>query len=142
MISDAAGEAVDLETTPEEVYWEKPDAGLLVHANHFRTDAARARVVDTGLAISPDSIYRDSRVERCLRQSAGRVARADFEAAFADTYGSPSAVLSSPEPDPSRDREPSSTVATIIMDTTAGAMWIAPAPYQGEIRFTEYRLDG
>jgi len=140
MISDAAGEAVDLETTPEEVFWEKPEGGLLVHANHFRTQAARARVIDTGLALSPDSIYRDSRVERRLRQSAGGIARADFEAAFRDTYGSPSAVLSSPEPDPDRDREPSSTVATIIMDTSLGTMWVAPAPYAGEIAFTEYRL--
>jgi isopenicillin-N N-acyltransferase like protein len=142
MISHAPGEAVDLETTPQEVFWERPDGGLLVHANHFRTQAARARVVDTGLALSPDSIYRDSRVERRLRQSAGSVRRSDFEAAFADTYGAPSAVLSSPEPDPQKDREPSSTVATIIMDTTAGIMWIAPAPYAGDIAFTEYRLDG
>jgi len=140
MISDSAGEAIDLETTPEEVFWEKPDGGLLVHANHFRTTAARARVVDTGLALSPDSIYRDSRVERRLRQSAGHVTRADFESAFSDTYGSPNAVLSSPEPDPDRDREPSSTVATIIMDTSLGTMWVAPAPYAGEITFTEYRL--
>ena len=143
MISDAQGEAVDLETTPEEVFWEKPDGGLLVHANHFRTDAARARVVDTGLAISPSSIYRDSRVERRLRQGAGNVARGDLEDAFADTYGTPSAVLASPGADEEANvKQPSSTVATVIMDTTAGIMWVAPAPYAGEIAFTEYRLNG
>ena len=141
MISDAAGEAIDLETTPEEVFWEKPERGLLVHANHFRTAAARARVVDTGLAMSPDSIYRDSRVERRLSQSAGSIVRADLEDAFADTYGAPLAVLRSPARDDSRDREPSSTVATIIMDTSTGTMWAAPAPYAGDISFTEYRLN-
>jgi hypothetical protein len=30
-------------------------------------------------------------------------------------------------------------VATIIMDTTAKIMWVAPRPY-GPHRFTEYRL--
>jgi isopenicillin-N N-acyltransferase-like protein len=143
MISDAVGEAIDLETTPQEVFWEKPERGLLVHANHFRTDAARARVIDTGLARNPDSLYRDSRVERRLRQSDGNVSRADMEAAFADTYGAPLGVLSSPTIDSDSGEEESySTVATIIMDTTIGSMWVAPTPYAGEITFTEYRLDG
>ena len=142
MISDAAGEAVDLETTPDEVFWEKPGHGLLVHANHFRTAAARARVIDTGLAQAPSSIYRDSRVERRLNQSLGHITSADLEEAFADTWGTPSAVLASPGADSQGDTEPSSTVATVIMDTTDRVMRVARAPYAGRITFSEYRLDG
>jgi hypothetical protein len=33
----------------------------------------------------------------------------------------------------------SATIATIIMDTTAQIMWVAPRPY-GIHKFTEYRL--
>ena len=142
MISDAAGEAVDLETTPQEVFWEKPGRGLLVHANHFRTAAARARVIDTGLAQAPSSIYRDSRVERRLSQSLGHITSTDLEEAFADTWGAPSAVLASPGADSQGDAEPSSTVATVIMDTTERVMRVARAPYAGRITFSEYRLDG
>ncbi len=141
MISDAAGEAIDLETTPAEVFWEKPDRGILVHANHFRTAAARARVVDTGLASAPSSIYRDSRVESRLAQCIGHVTPTDMEDAFADTYGTPSAVLASPGADSAGAAEPSSTVATVIMDTTERVMRVARAPYAGDITFSEYRLD-
>ena len=142
MISHADGEAVDLETTPQEIFWEKPEQGLLVHANHFRTVAARARVVDTGLSSSPSSIYRDSRVERRLRQGAGSLAVSDLKDAFADKWDWPSGVLAAPGSDDSSGDELHSTVATVIMDTTDRVMWIARAPYDGEIAYTEYRLDG
>lgn len=141
MISDAAGEAVDLETTPEEAFWELPEQGLLVHSNHFRTQAARARVKDTGLMASPDSIYRDRRVEAHLRQRAGQVTQGDLQAAFADTYGAPRGVCRSPTPE-TNERAPTSTVASLIMDTTAGHMWLARAPYDQPARYSRYDLHG
>ena len=141
MISDAGGEAVDLETTPEEAFWELPEQGLLVHANHFRTQAARARVRDTGLMASPDSIYRDRRVEAHLRQRAGHVTPGDLQEAFADTYGAPHGVCRSPTPD-TGERAPTSTVASLVMDTTAGHMWLARAPYEKPARYTRYDLHG
>lgn len=141
MISDAQGEAVDLETTPEECFWELPEQGLLVHANHFRTQAARAKVKDTGLMASPDSIYRDRRVEQHLRQRAGHVTREDLQAAFADTYGQPRGVCRSPTPE-TNERAPTSTVASLVMDTTAGHMWVARAPYEQPARYTRYDLLG
>jgi len=42
MISHAEGEAFDLETTPEHVFWLRAENDLLVHANHFVSEAARA----------------------------------------------------------------------------------------------------
>jgi len=141
MLSDAAGEAVDLETTPEEAFWELPEQGLLVHANHFRTQAARAKLQDTGLMASPDSIYRDRRVEAHLRQRAGQVTRGDLQDAFADTYGAPRGVCRSPTPE-TNERAPTSTVASLIMDTTAGFMWLARAPYEQPARYTRYDING
>jgi isopenicillin-N N-acyltransferase-like protein len=134
VISHREGEAIDLETTPDEVYWLAPENDLLVHANHFVSLPARAAVRDVGLFTSADSLYRDTRVRRYLVRDRGRVTLSTLQAAFQDRFGAPRAVCRSPLPGKS-----CATVATIIMDTTAQIMWVAPRPY-GPHKFTEYRL--
>jgi isopenicillin-N N-acyltransferase-like protein len=134
IISHREGEAIDLEMTPDQVFWLLPEDDLLVHANHFVSPTARRSVQDIGLLTSADSLYRDSRVRRYLVRDRGRVTLSTLQAAFQDRFGAPRAVCRSPVAGKS-----SSTVATIIMDTTAKIMWVAPRPY-GPHRFTEYRL--
>jgi isopenicillin-N N-acyltransferase-like protein len=134
LISHREGEAIDLEATPDQVYWVTPEDDLLVHANHFVSPPARASVRDVGLLTSADSLYRDSRVRRYLCRDRGRVTLSTIQAAFQDRFGSPRAVCRSPIPG-----KCSATIATIIMDTTAQIMWVAPRPY-GPHKFTEYRL--
>jgi isopenicillin-N N-acyltransferase like protein len=134
LISHRDGEAIDLETTPDQVFWLTPEDDLLVHANHFASVPARVTVRDTGLLTSADSLYRDSRVRRYLARDRGRVTLSTLQAAFQDRFGAPRAVCRAPLPG-----KASSTVATIIMDTTAQIMWVAPRPY-GPHKFTEYRL--
>ena len=41
LISHREGEAIDLETTPDQVFWQTPEDDLLVHANHFISPPAR-----------------------------------------------------------------------------------------------------
>jgi isopenicillin-N N-acyltransferase-like protein len=137
MISQSGGEAINLETTPDDVFWMTPEDGLLVHANHFVTAAARSRVVDTGLRTNGDSLYRDRRVRQSLAAERGSITIESFKRAFQDRYGSPRAVCRTPVFGPGG--RTSSTVATVIMDTTERRMWIAPRPY-GPHTFTEYRL--
>jgi isopenicillin-N N-acyltransferase like protein len=134
VISHREGEAIDLETTPEQVFWLLPEDDLLVHANHFVSPPARAAVRDLGLFAGADSLYRDSRVRRYLIRDRGRVTLSTLQAAFQDRFGAPRAVCRSPIPGKS-----CATVATIIMDTTAQIMWVAPRPF-GPHKFTEYRL--
>ena len=135
LISHREGEAIDLEATPDEVFWLTPEDDLLVHANHFVTPSARAAVRDLGLLSCADSLYRDSRVRRYLLRDRGRITLSTLQAAFQDRFGAPRAVCRTPVSGPSS----SATVATIIMDTTAQIMWVAPRPY-GPHKFTEYRL--
>lgn len=137
-LSHREGVATTLEVTPEQNFWLMPENGLLVHANHFKCPVARARVEDTGLRRCPESLYRDQRVTDYLGARAGAIDTETFKAAFADRFGSPDAVLRTPKARPGGNL--SGTVATIIMDTTAGKMWVAPSPYR-DIRFSEYRLD-
>jgi isopenicillin-N N-acyltransferase-like protein len=134
LISHREGEAFDLETTPEQVFWLTPEDDLLVHANHFVSPMARATVRDVGLLTNADSLYRDSRVRRYLSRDRGRVTLSTIQAAFQDRFGAPRAVCRSPMPG-----KVSATIATIIMDTTAQIMWVAPRPY-GPHKFAEYRL--
>jgi isopenicillin-N N-acyltransferase-like protein len=139
MLSDRAGQAIDLETTPEEVYWVAPEGGLLAHANHFRSEAAKAKIVDTGIEKSPDTLYRDIRVLQVLQAHMGSITIEHVKEALLDTYGKPAAVCRSPVPGPGG--ADCASVASIVMDTTAGKMWVAPAPYEGDPRFTEYSLN-
>jgi isopenicillin-N N-acyltransferase-like protein len=137
-ISHRGGSAVTLETTPAQSYWLQPDEGFLVHANHFKCPVARSKLTDIGLQRCPESLYRDQRVTEAMRTASGDITLDTFKAAFADTFGSPDAVLRTPKARPGGNL--SGTVATILMDTTAGKMWVAPSPYKG-IHFTEYSLD-
>lgn len=139
MISDAGNEAISLEVTPVETFWVAPEAGLLVHANHFVAPSARAKVRDLSLLTNTDSLYRDARVRQHLQKAKSKISIETLQSAFQDRYGSPRAVCRSlfigDNGLPS-----ATTVATIVMDTTLRKMWVAPRPY-GPHRYTEYSLD-
>ena len=137
ILTHAEGEAVSLETCPEQVFWQQPEDGVLVHANHFKTPAALARVVDRSLETTPDSLYRDRRVTEALRKRAGDLTEQDVLDALQDRFGAPRAVCRSPSAGPGGAS--SATVATIVMDPAARKMRIAPAPFKAH-RFTDYSL--
>lgn len=135
LISHAGGEAVGLETTPEHIFWDRPNDGLLTHANHFKIPAALAQVRDVSFLRTPETIYRDSRTAATLEKARGKVTRETFIEAFSDTYGQPDSVLRFPAARPGGVL--SATVASIIMDTTDRKMWISAAPYDGN-DYVEY----
>lgn len=134
MISDGNGEAIDFETTTKRVYWMRPENGLLVHSNHFLSAGAIANEVDQAIVVTPDSLYRDVRVRRELKNKLGRISVEDMKQAFADKYGAPFAVCRSPNTGPGGDS--SATLATVVMDVTAGELHICACPYQND----EYQL--
>lgn len=138
LLSHRDGEAINLECTPEEIFWLLPQDDVLVHANHFVSAAARAKLHDRGLLTNADSLYRDLRVRRYLMRDHGRITVDTFKEALADRFGTPRAVCRTATAGPGG--KVSSTVASVIMDTTAQKMWIAPRPY-GPHHYTEYRLD-
>jgi isopenicillin-N N-acyltransferase like protein len=138
MLSTAAGAAIDLEASPDEVFWLKPDDGLLVHANHFKAPGALAKVKDVGILASPDTLYRDDRVQQKLAAKRGQITVADLQRVFLDKFGTPAAVCREPTPGPGGAN--AATVATIVMRPEDGRMWIAPVPYRGA-NFTEYALE-
>lgn len=136
-LSHRDGVGVVLETTPKDHYWLQPENGLLVHANHFKCPVARAQIKDIGLRRCPETLYRDQRLQDHMNTHAGSIGVDTFKAGFADTFGSPDAVLRMPKARPGGNL--SGTVASIIMDTQAQKMLIAPSPYLG-IEYAEYSL--
>lgn len=137
MLADAAGEAVNLEMAPDEIFWITPEDGILVHANHWISAPARAKLRDTGIGITVDTIYRQRRVESAVRGLGGRISVAALKAVLADRYGWPDSVLRPPKPAPFSAI--SATVCTTILRPAAGTMEIARKPWV-EQRFQPYSL--
>jgi isopenicillin-N N-acyltransferase-like protein len=137
LIADAAGDAIDLEAVPGDVFQVRPEEGVLVHSNHFRDPRAATSVIDLATARSPSSFYRDVRVREILTARRGRIEVTDVQEAFRDHYGFPDSVCNHPRPD--NPRGPSGSVASIVMDLTERAMWIAPHPVC-ENPYTRYAL--
>jgi isopenicillin-N N-acyltransferase-like protein len=137
MLSDAAGEAIDLECAPDETFWIQPEGGLLPHSNHFLSPVARAKVVDIQFPRAPDTLYRASRVHDFLVPRRGKIDYKDMVEALSDRYGFPDSVLRSPKP--AVFDAISATVCMTIIDAKLGKMWIARKPYE-RIDFAEYAI--
>lgn len=131
-------EAINMETSPDDVFWIYPENGLIIHANHFESPVARIKLKDTGLSESICSLYRSSRARSLLRPKIGDITLADVKATLLDKFGSPQAICRSPVR--SRRGNYSMTVASIIMDTQVGKMFVCPSPHNCS-DFTEYDLE-
>ncbi|MDJ1159125.1 C45 family autoproteolytic acyltransferase/hydrolase [Chelatococcus sp. SYSU_G07232] len=131
LLSHAAGEAIDLETTPREVFWLPPADGLLTHANHFRSPGALARLFDKGVALYPDSLSREARLARLLRDRHGTLRATDVMSALLDRWGAPDSVLTLPQ-----EEWPgiiTGTTATIVMVPARGELFFCLEPEQNPV---------
>jgi isopenicillin-N N-acyltransferase like protein len=139
MLSHAGGAALDIESAPEESFLLQPQDGLLVHANHFESVAALAKLRDTGLPSTPDSAYRAERVRAALARRRGRITVDDLKTAFFDDFATPYSVCRPPRPAAVGDNL-SATVMMIVMKPAEGWMEICPLPALNR-QFTRYALN-
>lgn len=126
ILSHRDGVAIDFECAPREAFALYPDNGLLVHANHWTNPSALAKYRDVGIRNTPDSLYRDHRVRSLLEPSIGKITPEDVVSALRDDFGAPYAVCRAPLPN-SRGNL-TATVATLMIDSTAGTIEITPLP--------------
>ena len=138
MISHVDGVAIDFECAPDETFLVHPEAGLLVHANHWVSPVALAKLVDTGIANTPCTLYRDVRVRSLLAPKIGTLTRESIKTALFDDFATPWSVCRPPRP--SLNGTLVATVAMIVMEPALGAMEVAPLPAVNP-RFTSYRLE-
>jgi isopenicillin-N N-acyltransferase-like protein len=138
MVSHAGGFALNIECAPDESFLVQPAGDMLVHSNHWQSPVALAKLRDTGIVNSPDSLYRDVRVRQLLEADRGRLTLEHMRAAFFDDFATPWSVCRPPRR--TVENQLSATVAMVLMDPAAGRMEIAPLPALNR-EFTTYSLD-
>jgi isopenicillin-N N-acyltransferase-like protein len=137
IVSHAGGIAIDFECAPDETFQILPERGLLVHANHWQSPVALAKLRDTGIANTPDSLYRDLRVRGLLAPQSGAITRDAVKAALHDDFAAPWSVCRPPRH--SLGGTLTATVAMIVMEPAAGVLEAAPLPALSR-RLTSYSL--
>jgi isopenicillin-N N-acyltransferase like protein len=133
LIAHAGGAALDVEAAPGDftrLYPQFPDQGLLLHTNHFLSPRLSA-VQDVSLWAMPSSAIR---LQRLRAGAAGSATLDDFRALLADHADYPHSICSHPDPD-DHPLEQGATIASLLMDLTAGRLWLASgnpcqAPYR------------
>jgi isopenicillin-N N-acyltransferase-like protein len=138
IVSHVGGIAIDFECAPDETFQVHAESGLLVHANHWVSQAALAKLRDTGVASTPDSLYRDLRVRGLLAPARGRIGPDEVKAALFDDFAAPWSVCRPPRRTLSGTL--SATVAMIVMEPELGVMDVAMLPALNR-RFTTFHLD-
>lgn len=138
MVSHANGIAIDFECAPDETFQVHPLRGVIVHANHFQSPVALAKLKDTGIATTPDSLYRDLRVRQLIEPHIGSISRDTVKNALFDDFETPWSVCRPPRLNTSNNL--SASVAMVVMEPELGLMEVAMLPALNRA-FTTYRLD-
>jgi isopenicillin-N N-acyltransferase like protein len=135
VLAHADGLVANVESTPggpTELLLDGPRHGTVAHTNHFISPRFRDR--DTGLALMPDSFFRQQRLADALHAAGPMIAQAQLQQMFADHAGHPYGVCTHPDPaTPPVDQ--AATIASLIMDLDKRRLWLADgnpcaAPYR------------
>jgi isopenicillin-N N-acyltransferase-like protein len=132
LLAHADGEAIDLEATPSDVGFLYPEDGLLVHTNHFVTP--RLQAGDVALAESDHTLLRYGRAVHLLRAQVGQITIGTLKSVLRDHFNHPNSICRHPDPG-CPEIERSATLASMIVDLTAGEMYVTA----GEPCETEYQ---
>jgi len=136
--SEGDGDSVDIEATPERVYFLYPIDGMLIHSNHFKGAApSDFGVMRAGLE---NSIYRDRRVEKILRQKTGAITIQNAMEALRDHFGYPYSVCRHQDKAKSI-HEQWRTNNSIIMDLKSRVLWASGGP-PCQYEYTSYGFEG
>jgi isopenicillin-N N-acyltransferase-like protein len=138
-VSHADGVAVNFECSPAETFLLYPENHLLVHSNHWLSPVALGKLKDTGVAMSPCSLYRHTRVREVLEPHIGAITPGLVKKALLDDKLSPWSVCRPPRLDPARNIQ-TATVSTVVMQPRAGIMEVANLAAVNP-EFTIYRLN-
>lgn len=125
LIAHRDGIAADLECAPGDfsrIFLLFPERGVLLHTNHFRSDAFDRK--DVSLWVMPDSPFRLERLKHAVEGHEGALSLETFRAVLADHANYPSGVCC--HPDQRMDEyDQGATVASILMDLDAARIWVA-----------------
>ncbi len=126
MISHRDGVAINFECAPNETFLVHPTKGMIVHANHWLSPVALCKLKDTGIASTPDTLYRDVRVRQLLQHHNGSINIDKIKKALLDDFASPWSVCRPPRMNLTSNL--SATVATIVISPSTATMEVAALP--------------
>jgi isopenicillin-N N-acyltransferase-like protein len=132
------GMVFDFECAPDEAFEVEPQAGVLVHANHWRSATAMVKLREEGLGATPDSLCRERRARKLLAAKVGRLTVDDVKGVLLDDWGTPWSICRPPRASSSTNL--SATVITLVMQPSLGVMEIAVLPAI-DPTFSLYALD-
>ncbi|MDB5707203.1 MAG: peptidase acyl-coenzyme A:6-aminopenicillanic acid acyl-transferase [Sphingomonas bacterium] len=132
------GEIFDFECAPDETFQVEPRRGVLVHANHWQSPVALAKLQERGPFAMPDSLYRDRRLRALVEPRIGSLTVDDVKATLLDDWASPWSICRPPRP--SAMSNLSATVVTLVMQPALGLMEVAVLPAL-DPSFTSYTLE-
>ncbi len=137
VIGDAAGEIIDIETSPDNLTYLHPVDGIVTHSNHFvGTGHGESQMEKVG----PNSLYRAARLRRLLEQNRGKLGLDHFKAAMSDRFGAPNAISRTPD-----DRVPEAkrmmTTGAVLIDLAARTMHVANGP-PFQYPYVAFAVDG
>lgn len=135
LVAGASGDVVDFETTPDDVFYQYPEDGLITHANHFEAAGVESLVEKE----SPHSLVRARRLRRLLDRHE-RVGVPDLKAALRDDTGRPMGICRYAAEDDSGDTQAAfHTKTSIIMDLDARRLAATDGPPRDRT-YQEYAL--
>lgn len=126
LVAHVRGIAIDFECAPDETFQIRAEGGLIVHANHFQSPIALAKLRDIGASTTPDSLYRDLRVRSLIEPHIGSLTREHVKVALFDDFETPWSVCRPPRRKPSGNL--SASVAMILMEPADGRMEVTMLP--------------
>lgn len=136
-VSHRDGIVINFECAPDETFQVHPKDDLLVHANHWISPVALAKLKDTGILNAPDSLYRDIRMRDLLAPQIGSITSGTVKTALLDDFATPWSVCRPPRLNMAGGQ--TATVATVVMQPALGVMDVAPLPALNP-RFATYCL--
>ena len=134
-----SGLVYDFECAPDETFMVEPQNGVLVHANHWLSPVALAKLQECAMADAPSTFYRDLRAREALAAKAGDVTLEDVTAVMLDDFETPWSICYPPRPSSPTDASTYATVATLLMRPILGEMRVAMLPALDK-HFTHYTL--
>lgn len=125
LLAHRDGLAIDVEAAPGDfsrLYLIDPEQGVLFHTNHFI--AQRFDGTDVSVWAMPDSPLRLQRLRSMLDSHDGPIGVDEVQGWLGDHANHPAGVCCHPD-EALPMLEQDATVVSVVMDLTAGRMWVA-----------------
>ena len=117
LLADGDGNVFSVETTPDRFRVLEPEQGILVHANHYVSEAFKDE--DALVAGSPDTLIRQQRLRRLLEAHRGRIDLELLHEALKDHSNYPDSICCHPDPEAIPEYR-WKTAAVMLYNLTAG----------------------